>query len=90
MIDRQFPLDKDALTIMNESGLNYLVTKIIHNYLGGKGIRYRYINEVVGVLECVKQELYRVIASVYESKKKLENGSVSDLDRKYNLNERLR
>jgi len=64
--------------------LNYILTGFIHAYLKGKGgINYRNINEVVGVLECAKLELYRVLASPYEDKKALENGNISSLDKKF-------
>jgi len=34
----------------------------------------------MGVLECAKLELYRMVAAKYEDKKRLENGAVSELD----------
>jgi len=37
---------------------------------------YADYNEVIGVLECVKQELYRKVISKYEDKKEKENGTV--------------
>ena len=62
--------------------LNYCISYLVHNYLQSKeGLRYNVINEVVGVLECAKLELYRQIASPYEDIKKKENGSVSELDK---------
>ena len=63
-------------------GLNYAITKLCHLWLQGTGVKYARINEAIGVLECAKLELYRQIASPYENKKKMENGSVSDLDAK--------
>jgi len=60
--------------------LNFTLTMIIHNYLLRKGLNYQNINEVMGVLECAKQELYRQVAASYEDKKKEENGPVSNLD----------
>ncbi len=63
--------------------LNYVISRIIHLYLERKtqGINYAKLNEVIGVLECAKQELYRQIAVPYEDKKKQENGPVSNLDK---------
>lgn len=65
--------------------LNYVITKLIHDcllydYLSSKGLNYAAINEVIGVLECTKMELYRKIAAGYEDKKQLENGPISKLD----------
>jgi uncharacterized protein DUF6899 len=56
--------------------LNYAVTRLVDRYLSEKGLRYQHINEVIGVLECAKLELYRRIASPYEDKKKEEEGDV--------------
>ena len=51
--------------------LNYVITRIVDHYLASKtGLSYAGINEVVGVLECAKQELYRRIAAPYEDNKK--------------------
>jgi len=60
--------------------MNYAITKLIHLYLQGLGLKYARINEVIGILECAKLELYRQIAAPYEDVKKRENGSVSTLD----------
>lgn len=65
----------------NAGELNYLFTVIAHDYIKRKGLKYQTLNEVIGVLECCKQELYRQIAAPYEDKKKQENGSISDLDK---------
>jgi len=60
--------------------LNYTISKLCHLWLQGTGVKYARINEVIGVLECAKLELYRMIATKYEDKKRFENGSVSQLD----------
>lgn len=57
--------------------LNYVISMTIDDYLSRKGgVRYAHLNEVVGVLECAKLEIYRRIAGPYEDKKILENGDV--------------
>ena len=56
--------------------LNYQVTYLLNDYLEGQGLSYRSINEVIGVLECAKLEMYRRIAAPYENKKLKENGDV--------------
>lgn len=66
--------------------INYLITSIIHKYLKTRGLKYYNINSVIGVLECAKLELYRMVASRYEDKKRMENGAISELD-SINLNE---
>ena len=68
---------------VTDGELNYLVTGILHAVLTKRGIRYSNINELIGVLECAKLELYRQLAAPYEDKKKAENGAVSSLDSGY-------
>ena len=72
----------NELPAMGIGDVNYAISKIVHNYLKQVGLKYAHINSVIGVLECAKLELYRQIAAPYENKKKMENGSVSDLDAK--------
>jgi len=56
--------------------LNYLISRIVDTYIQVKGKKYTNLNEVIGVLECVKQEYYRRIAAPYEDEKIAENGDV--------------
>lgn len=57
--------------------LNYLLTRVIQDYIDERGgVGYTIINEVVGVLECAKLELYRRVAAPYEDEKCDENGDV--------------
>ena len=56
--------------------LNFMITTLILEYMSGKVINYQTINDVVGALECAKQEFYRRIATPYEEKKISENGDV--------------
>lgn len=71
---------------MTEGELNFCITKLCHEYTKRKGLSYKILNQVIGVLECSKLELYRMVAAKYENKKRLENGSVSKLDA-INVNE---
>lgn len=73
--------DRDAL----ESGdvaprtageLNFVLTRLVDDYVERNGLRYATLNEVVGVLECAKLELYRRLAAPYEDRKRQENGEV--------------
>ena len=56
--------------------LNYCFTRIILDILDSTGTNYENINEMIGMLECCKQELYRKVAVPYEDEKEIENGSV--------------
>lgn len=61
--------------------LNYTLTRIVLAFLRGAGtplLTYGYseMNNVVGILECVKLELYRRLLSLYEDVKKEERGDV--------------
>lgn len=81
--DYMRPCFKDVTKVMPQTPgqLNYAITKLIHTYIENKGgLYYDNINQVIGVLECIKLELYRVIAAKYEDKKRRENGPISDLD----------
>lgn len=66
----------------NGGELNYHITSLLHWYIEEKGLNYATVNEIIGVLECAKLELYRVIAAPYETKKAISNGTVSKLDKK--------
>lgn len=66
--------------VYNVGDINYAITLLFHQWLVDKGMCYQHINELIGVLECIKLELYRQIAIPYEDVKKEENGSVSELD----------
>jgi|TARA_R110001583_G_scaffold193721_2_gene362819 hypothetical protein len=56
--------------------LNYCITSLLNEVLKTNGLKYRNINELIGVLECAKLELYRRVASPYEDVKKDSNGDV--------------
>lgn len=56
--------------------LNYVLSRTVAGLVGTPS--YAKIAMVTGVLENVKQELYRRMASPYEDKKILENGDISE------------
>jgi len=60
----------------NVGELNYLISYICNEYMNQEGLRYQTINNIIGVLECAKQEFYRRVATPYEDLKILENGDV--------------
>jgi hypothetical protein len=76
--DRPFldqKLTFNVIGIHSAGELNYCVTKLVDHYINAHGgVSYKNINEVIGVLECAKLELYRRIAAPYEDVKIVENG----------------
>lgn len=68
-------IHKESLKEQWQGNLNYCLTKIVMGVVG-KEINYSNINNLIGVIECVKQELYRRVASPYEDAKSKENGDV--------------
>ena len=56
--------------------LNYVITKIIHRYAKKGSENYSTYNEIIGVLECAKQEFYRTVVAPYEEEKRKENGDI--------------
>lgn len=71
----------DGFLLNNPGTLNFVITRICHNYIRDMGLKYITLNEVIGVLECAKQELYRQVAAKYEDQKKIEHGNISELDK---------
>jgi hypothetical protein len=64
--------------IQNAGHFNYVITRLIHDYINVHGLKYETINSIIGVLECAKLELYRRVASPYEDMKRAKNGDVYD------------
>ncbi|WP_455203290.1 DUF6899 family protein [Kaarinaea lacus] len=61
----------------NSGELNYTISLLIDDYLKRHvAMKYTHLNEVVGVLECAKLELYRRLAVPYEEQKMRDNGDV--------------
>ena len=56
--------------------LNFLVTYLCNMYRGAHGNSYKIYNDIIGVLECAKLEMYRRKVSGYEDAKIVENGDV--------------
>lgn len=56
-----------------EGNLNYIITTLAKRTIAPG---YRGINDMVGMLECAKLELYRKIAAPYEDQKEFEHGVV--------------
>ena len=73
--ERRKEIEKYNFVGENPGELNYNITKLILQYLEG-GESYSSYNEVIGVLECCKLELYRKVISKYENQKCEENGEI--------------
>jgi hypothetical protein len=56
--------------------LNYMVTQMCRGYIAMKGEGYQTYNDIMGVLEGAKMEMYRRKIAPYEDKKMSENGDV--------------
>ena len=78
------PEDRAAIllnetNIENAGELNYFISTLVNWYINERGKNYSTLNEVIGVLECAKLELYRRVVSPYEDTKIQENGDVYTL-----------
>ena len=56
--------------------LNYAICMLVQKYLNEKKKSYQHYNDVIGVLECAKLEIYRRLVAPYEEEKIKENGDV--------------
>ena len=59
--------------------LNYAITKMVSDFLycdPDYSPAYEDYNEVIGILECVKLEVYRRLVGPYEDVKRMANGDV--------------
>ena len=61
------------------------MTRLCGRYGSAKGRSYATFNEVVGVLECAKQEFYRRVVAGYEQEKFVANGDVYPFALQYSL-----
>jgi hypothetical protein len=74
-IDFILQIIRENITLINEDGcVNYIITRIIDGVYS-KGDYFHY-NRALGVLEAVKQEVYRKRIAVYEDEKEIENGTI--------------
>ena len=68
-------------TFISERGLmpgelNYLISCLVDDYLRAEGLTYSTLNDVIGALECAKQEVYRRVVAPYEDDKRAKHGEV--------------
>lgn len=55
--------------------LNFFISKLI-KVLFNRKPSYKAANNIIGVLECIKQEFYRTSVAPYEELKIIENGNI--------------
>jgi hypothetical protein len=76
--DRLDPKIKELASVINTDQrageLNYIITKLLLTFKGDG--KYKDYNELIGMLECCKQEFYRKHVGPYEDVKIGENGDV--------------
>lgn len=76
--ERRKLLNEGMIEPSSPGDLNWLIHEdVLKPYFKEQGVSYKTLNEVIGVLECVKLELYRRLASRYEAKKITENGDIA-------------
>ncbi len=56
--------------------VNYAISKMFSIMIKESGESYATYNALVGVLECVKLELFRTRIAPYEHRKAIENGPI--------------
>ena len=70
-------LEKGEFSPCDAGELNFCITIMLKDYLKLRDIpKYTTFNEVMGVLECVKQEFYRRVIVPHESRMIKENTDV--------------
>lgn len=69
-------LEKQDTMAATPGSLNYVITKLCLGYLQLLGESYQVYNDIIGVLECCKLEMYRRKVALYEDKKIQQNGDV--------------
>ena len=62
--------------------LNYTITRLV---LGTyektyEKLRYAHINNIIGILECAKLEMYRRVAGPYEDIVSIKNGDLQEFE----------
>jgi hypothetical protein len=73
-LDAMRQLESDDPQNSTAGCLNYIFTRLLVGTYSAP--RYDDINEMVGVLECCKLEIYRRLAAPYEDQKRFDNGDV--------------
>jgi hypothetical protein len=74
--NRRVALSDDYAKVKGAGELNYKLTLECLSYLEETGLSYQTINDIIGALECAKQEFYRRQLAIYEDQKIVENGDI--------------
>ena len=80
VMDKNLNFGPDGDPGLVAGDLNYIITRICHEYLRVKGKSYQSFNDIMGALSGSNQELYRTIFGPYEEYKRITNGRVSDME----------
>lgn len=76
------PIEELVCGVRTTGELNYIITRLFHRFIQNQHtICYDLLNSMIGVLESVKQEFYRMVVAPYEDKKRFDNGCISELDK---------
>ncbi len=68
--------EEAPIRLANAGELNFAITGLIKAYIRTHGLRYQFINDVVGALEGAKLEFYRRVVAPFETQKQAQNGDV--------------
>lgn len=60
----------------NPGELNFILSRHISGYIGRVGVSYQTLHDAVGVLRDIASEIESRFTSLYEQRKKVENGEV--------------
>lgn len=66
----------------NAGELNFQISQLVDAYIERTGVKYNTFNDVIGVLEALKLELYRRFVGPYEESKIDSNGDVFQIARR--------
>ena len=67
--------------LTNAGSLNYAIHQVVAQYISQNKESYQTYNDIIGVLDCAKMELYRRLISDYEDKKITQNKDVPPYDK---------
>ena len=72
-------LDSGRNAPATPGSLNYVITKMVDDYVGTHGLSYATINDVIGVFECAKAEFYRRVNKELTARgRKVFDGALAD------------
>lgn len=69
-------IERLSLIEIGPGELNFLITKLIHQYVEDNNISYKILNDIIGALDNAKEEFRRRVINPYEDLKIVENGDV--------------